>query len=163
MLISKEKRVRYRQLLRYLLSFVQIPMVERKSNNDNKNSVVFSLKNQIGGLARALQVFQVYLTRRSERKRNNFIEFIILFKKTNISYKNINWFFLKKEDAWWKYFTFSRWILSRRIWGWMWFTSSHGSLCAAARSTRSSSMSNAIRKGWNSWRECWAEKLPRLI
>ncbi|XP_043795818.1 tryptophan 5-hydroxylase 1 isoform X2 [Apis laboriosa] len=34
-------------------------MVERKSNNnDNKNSVVFSLKNQIGGLARALQVFQ---------------------------------------------------------------------------------------------------------
>lgn len=57
-------------------------MVERKSNNDNKNSVVFSLKNQIGGLARALQVFQVrYLTRRSERKRNNFIDLLLFLKK----------------------------------------------------------------------------------
>ena len=45
----------------------------------------------------------------------------------------------------------------------MWFTSSHGNRCAAARNTRSSSMSSAIRKGWNSWRECWAEKLPQLI
>lgn len=47
-------------------------MVERKSNNDNKNSVVFSLKNQIGGLARALQVFQVrYLTMLHNSTKHN--------------------------------------------------------------------------------------------
>lgn len=49
-------------------------MVERKSNNDNKNSVVFSLKNQIGGLARALQVFQVrYLTLLLDDRKGNAI------------------------------------------------------------------------------------------
>ena len=35
-----------------------MPLVERASNSDTTNSVVFSLKNQVGGLARALQVFQ---------------------------------------------------------------------------------------------------------
>lgn len=35
-----------------------LPMDESNQTNDNKNSVIFSLKNQIGGLARALQVFQ---------------------------------------------------------------------------------------------------------
>lgn len=34
-------------------------MTERDAGEANKNSVVFSLKNQVGGLARALQVFQV--------------------------------------------------------------------------------------------------------
>ncbi|XP_019882988.1 tryptophan 5-hydroxylase 1 isoform X2 [Camponotus floridanus] len=33
-------------------------MDESNQTNDNKNSVIFSLKNQIGGLARTLQVFQ---------------------------------------------------------------------------------------------------------
>ncbi|KAL0115708.1 hypothetical protein PUN28_010913 [Cardiocondyla obscurior] len=38
----------------------EIPEIENhpSENNDNKNSVIFSLKNQVGGLARALQVFQ---------------------------------------------------------------------------------------------------------
>lgn len=45
---------------RRVSSFIQIPLDENNSANDNKNSVIFSLKNQIGGLARALQVFQVY-------------------------------------------------------------------------------------------------------
>lgn len=36
-----------------------MPMMERNSNHDKTNSLVFSLKNQVGGLARALQVFQV--------------------------------------------------------------------------------------------------------
>ncbi|KYM82227.1 Tryptophan 5-hydroxylase 1 [Atta colombica] len=35
-----------------------IPENENNSTSDNKNSVIFSLKNQVGGLARALQVFQ---------------------------------------------------------------------------------------------------------
>ncbi|XP_050455089.1 tryptophan 5-hydroxylase 1 [Cataglyphis hispanica] len=35
-----------------------LPVEESNQANDNKNSVIFSLKNQIGGLARALQVFQ---------------------------------------------------------------------------------------------------------
>ncbi|KAL6434581.1 hypothetical protein ACFW04_006146 [Cataglyphis niger] len=35
-----------------------LPVEESNQTNDNKNSVIFSLKNQIGGLARALQVFQ---------------------------------------------------------------------------------------------------------
>lgn len=43
-----------------VLSFVQIPM-DQNEGNVNKNSVIFSLKNQVGGLARALQVFQVYM------------------------------------------------------------------------------------------------------
>lgn len=37
----------------------KVPMVEKVESNDTKNSVVFSLKDQVGGLARALQVFQV--------------------------------------------------------------------------------------------------------
>ncbi|KYN42537.1 Tryptophan 5-hydroxylase 1 [Trachymyrmex septentrionalis] len=36
-----------------------IPENETNSTSDNKNSVIFSLKNQVGGLARALQVFQI--------------------------------------------------------------------------------------------------------
>lgn len=39
-----------------------MPLVEKVANSDTKNSVVFSLKNQVGGLARALQVFQVSST-----------------------------------------------------------------------------------------------------
>ncbi|XP_015515005.1 tryptophan 5-hydroxylase 1 isoform X1 [Neodiprion pinetum] len=35
-----------------------VPMTERDASEENKNSVIFSLKNQVGGLARALQVFQ---------------------------------------------------------------------------------------------------------
>lgn len=63
-------------------------MVERKSNNDNKNSVVFSLKNQIGGLARALQVFQVrYLTLLLDDRKGNAIILsnLLLFLKKQIS------------------------------------------------------------------------------
>lgn len=63
-------------------------MVERKSNNDNKNSVVFSLKNQIGGLARALQVFQVrYLTLLLDDRKGNAIILsnLLLFLKKRIS------------------------------------------------------------------------------
>lgn len=62
-------------------------MVERKSNNDNKNSVVFSLKNQIGGLARALQVFQVrYLTLLLDDRKGNAIILsnLLLFLKKQI-------------------------------------------------------------------------------
>lgn len=63
-------------------------MVERKSNNDNKNSVVFSLKNQIGGLARALQVFQVrYLMLLFDDRKENAIILsnLLLFLKKQIS------------------------------------------------------------------------------
>ncbi|XP_060832488.1 tryptophan 5-hydroxylase 1 [Bombus pascuorum] len=60
-----------------------IPMVERKSNSDNKNSVVFSLKNQIGGLARALQVFQdlgvnvIHIESRKSLRRGSEFEILV--------------------------------------------------------------------------------------
>ncbi|XP_003702029.1 tryptophan hydroxylase isoform X2 [Megachile rotundata] len=60
-----------------------IPMVERKPNSDNKNSVVFSLKNQVGGLARALQVFQdlgvnvVHIESRKSLRRGSEYEILV--------------------------------------------------------------------------------------
>lgn len=53
-----KRNSRDERLIRHGLSFIQIPERENNPTND-KNSVIFSLKNQVGGLARALQVFQV--------------------------------------------------------------------------------------------------------
>nr|XP_034184941.1 tryptophan 5-hydroxylase 1 [Osmia lignaria] len=60
-----------------------IPMVERQPNKDSKNSVVFSLKNQVGGLARALQVFQdlgvnvVHIESRRSMRRGSEFEILV--------------------------------------------------------------------------------------
>lgn len=60
-----------------------IPLVERDTNCDNKNSVVFSLKNQVGGLARALQVFQdlgvnvVHIESRKSLRRGSEYEILV--------------------------------------------------------------------------------------
>ncbi|KAL2729424.1 tryptophan 5-hydroxylase 1 [Vespula squamosa] len=60
-----------------------IPMLERESSNENKNSVVFSLKNQVGGLARALQVFQdlgvnvVHIESRKSLRRGSEYEILV--------------------------------------------------------------------------------------
>ncbi|XP_066590183.1 tryptophan 5-hydroxylase 1 [Prorops nasuta] len=58
-----------------------IAMVE--TNSENKNSVVFSLKNQVGGLARALQVFQdfgvnvVHIESRKSIRRGSEYEILV--------------------------------------------------------------------------------------
>ncbi|XP_078041198.1 tryptophan hydroxylase isoform X2 [Augochlora pura] len=60
-----------------------IPMVERRPNNDVKSSVIFSLKNQVGGLARALQVFQdlgvnvVHIESRKSLRRGSEYEILV--------------------------------------------------------------------------------------
>ncbi|XP_015595686.1 tryptophan 5-hydroxylase 1 isoform X2 [Cephus cinctus] len=65
-----------------------IPLVEKEAgdnndNGDNKNSVVFSLKNQVGGLARALQVFQdlgvnvVHIESRKSLRRGSEYEILV--------------------------------------------------------------------------------------
>ncbi|XP_015429417.1 PREDICTED: tryptophan 5-hydroxylase 1 [Dufourea novaeangliae] len=60
-----------------------IPMVERRPNNDTKSSVVFSLKNQVGGLARALQVFQdlgvnvIHIESRKSLRRGSEFEILV--------------------------------------------------------------------------------------
>ncbi|XP_076170081.1 tryptophan hydroxylase [Ptiloglossa arizonensis] len=61
----------------------EIPMVERQPCSDNKSSVVFSLKNQVGGLARALQVFQdlgvnvVHIESRKSLRRGSEFEILV--------------------------------------------------------------------------------------
>ncbi|XP_074100812.1 tryptophan hydroxylase [Cotesia typhae] len=60
-----------------------IPMVKKMEHSDNKSSVVFSLKNQIGGLARALQVFQdlgvnvVHIESRKSMRRGSEYEILV--------------------------------------------------------------------------------------
>ncbi|CAG5081453.1 Similar to tph: Tryptophan 5-hydroxylase (Xenopus laevis) [Cotesia congregata] len=60
-----------------------IPMVKKMEHSDNKSSVVFSLKNQIGGLARALQVFQdlgvnvVHIESRKSVRRGSEYEILV--------------------------------------------------------------------------------------
>ncbi|XP_043286275.1 tryptophan 5-hydroxylase 1 [Venturia canescens] len=60
-----------------------IPLVERTETNETKNSVVFSLKNQVGGLARALQVFQdlgvnvVHIESRKSVRRGSEYEILV--------------------------------------------------------------------------------------
>lgn len=47
-------------LLCYILFQLRpVSGLSESTRHDNRNSVIFSLKNQVGGLARALQVFQV--------------------------------------------------------------------------------------------------------
>ncbi|XP_014487096.1 PREDICTED: tryptophan 5-hydroxylase 1 isoform X2 [Dinoponera quadriceps] len=60
-----------------------IPVDENNSASDNKNSVIFSLKNQVGGLARALQVFQdlgvnvVHIESRKSLRRGSEYEILV--------------------------------------------------------------------------------------
>ncbi|KAK0181410.1 hypothetical protein PV327_003699 [Microctonus hyperodae] len=60
-----------------------IPMMEKVSESDTKNSIVFSLKNQVGGLARALQVFQdlgvnvVHIESRKSVRRGSEYEILV--------------------------------------------------------------------------------------
>ncbi|XP_014228671.1 tryptophan 5-hydroxylase 1 [Trichogramma pretiosum] len=60
-----------------------VPMHEKVASGDTKNSVVFSLKNQIGGLARALQVFQdlgvnvVHIESRKSMRRGSEYEILV--------------------------------------------------------------------------------------
>ncbi|XP_023289684.1 tryptophan 5-hydroxylase 1 isoform X2 [Orussus abietinus] len=61
----------------------EIPMVEKDPTSDDKNSVVFSLKNQVGGLARALQVFQdlgvnvIHIESRKSARRGSEYEILV--------------------------------------------------------------------------------------
>ncbi|XP_043502580.1 tryptophan 5-hydroxylase 1 [Polistes fuscatus] len=61
----------------------EIPMLETENNSENKNSVIFSLKNQVGGLARALQVFQdlgvnvVHIESRKSLRRGSEYEILV--------------------------------------------------------------------------------------
>ncbi|XP_015124802.1 tryptophan 5-hydroxylase 1 [Diachasma alloeum] len=60
-----------------------MPMIEKDEQSDTKNSVVFSLKDQVGGLARALQVFQdlgvnvVHIESRKSVRRGSEYEILV--------------------------------------------------------------------------------------
>lgn len=80
---------KHERTIRYVLSFIQIPMVERRPNSDSRTSVIFSLKNQIGGLARALQVFQVWFHYSYLNIVGNITETIASTKKKRKDYSKL--------------------------------------------------------------------------
>lgn len=73
-----------------------------QTKHDSRNSVIFSLKNQVGGLARALQVFQVSINNFNSTIFHNYLIILFIFKleKSQSNHKqnnNVKKFFFKIE------------------------------------------------------------------